>query len=269
MFALHARIGVFLLIALFSALHCSIAQSWPMSSQQAKNDIIVPSIQDPPPKALTALPEEEGGMTGEFTVGYDTRYLFRGFSMLNEYGWSQVQLTMPLNDKLSFSFTPYVGRSMRGNYAEFDAIGMLDYQGEGFALGAGFLWYNYQGYYLDNQYEINLIATKELGDFEMGLLYAYEFVIQGHYLEFSLSREWALTEKVSLALSAVLAMNHNYNSPGTTLDHAYFSAALPMPLTETISLNPYLGLNWAFQGLQNQGEARKSLFGGISMNWTF
>ncbi len=225
-----------------------------------------------PESAVSADAESElpYGITAELTTSLDSRYVFRGATLGKEYLWSQAEISLPLTDRLSFDFTPYFGGTLDGRYRELNVIGVLSYGGEGYTMGAGFYWYHYpKGYFLDNQYELNLSFSKEIGPVELSFLYAYEFEIEGHYTELSLSHERELSENLGLSLTAAVAGNRNYNSDGSSFDHAFFNLGVPITICKNGTLTPYVALNWAFDGLQDAGEPETTLFGGVSLSWSF
>jgi hypothetical protein len=230
----------------------------------------------PPPTLAQAQPEPESastlplGITGEFSGSYDSRYVFRGATLAKNYAWGQVELDLPLSEQLTFQFTPYYGGSTDGKYRELDIIGMFAYEGDGYTLGGGFLWYHYlKGYPLDNQYEINLVATKQVGPIEIGLLYGYEFEVEGHYAELSASYQREITEMFGVSLSTTVASNRNYNTLGNSVDHACFLTGLPIKLGKSATLQPYAALNWAFADLRDSGEKKYTLYGGVQFSYNF
>lgn len=216
--------------------------------------------------------EEEGILSAEVSVGYDSFYIFRGEELWEQVVWGQVEIGIALTDSLSLTLTPWYLSATDDDFTELDLLAGLSYDA-GFAeFTAGYAGYLYpRGSFganegIDDEHEASLAVTKTFGIFEVNTLAAYNFDRDGTYLEAGVGASFELCETVALEPSAAVGYSANYYAEdGFT--HVLLTLALPVKLTETATLTPYLAGNIPLEVLEENQDAE--LFGGVALAVSF
>jgi hypothetical protein len=225
-----------------------------------------PAAPPPPP------PAAESPFSAELSVGYDTFYIFRGEELFEQVVWGQVEMSYALTDTLSVTLTPWYLSAIDDDYTELDILPSLTWDA-GFAeITAGYAGYIYpRGSWggdegIDDEHEANLGVSHSFGIFEVSTFAAYNFDRDGTYLEASVGTSFELGEVVSLEASAALGYSANYfENDGFT--HVLLTVALPVKLTETATLTPYIAGNLPLEVLDDAQD--NEVFGGVALAVSF
>ncbi len=227
-----------------------------------------PTPAVPPPAPV----EAESPFSGEVSLGYDTFYIFRGEELFEQVVWGQISLDFALTEQLSLNLTPWYLSATDDDYSELDLNASVSFDA-GFAeFTAGYAGYIYprgglggdEG--ISDEHEAFLGVAKTFGWLETGVLAAYNFDRDGMYFEATAGASIPLCAAASLDPSVGIGYNTNYfDSDGFT--HVILTLAMPVKLTETATLTPYIAGNLPLDVLDDYQDAR--LFGGVALAVTF
>lgn len=221
-----------------------------------------PAAPAPPP------PVEESPFSAELSVGYDSFYIFRGEELFEQVVWGQVEMNYALTDSLSFTLTPWYLGGLEDDYTELDILPSLTWDA-GFAeITAGYAGYFYpRGSWggnegIDDEHEVNLGLSRSFGFLDVSTLAAYNFDRDGMYFEASVGTTFELGKAVSLETSAAIGYSaHYFAEDGFT--HVLLTVALPVQLTGTATLKPYVAGNLPLEVLD--GNQDNEIFGGVAL----
>ena len=219
----------------------------------------------PPTPSSGGLFDEIGA---ELSLGYDTHYMFRGVNFGEHLIWSDLNVTLPLAEAVELNVGAWYASLAQDDYTELNLYAGLSYSvTDSFSVGLGYTWY----YFPRTEDDINEIGaslsyavTDSLG-LEFG--YYYDFETEGSYFELGSSYEIALTDAISLVPGAAVAFGDDYYgvSGGS---HVGLTLALPIQLTESASLTPYVGGNIPIDSLDDLGEDDR-VYGGVALTVSF
>jgi hypothetical protein len=224
------------------------------------------------PPALPPAAAEEPAFTAEVSLGYDTFYIFRGEELFEQVVWGQVEMNFALTDSLSFTLTPWYLSGIDDDYTELDVLPSVTWDA-GFAeITAGYAGYIYpRGSFggnegIDDEHEANLTIAKGFGFVEVSAMAAYNFDRDGTYLELGVSKSFELCAAAALDLSVAVGYSANYFSEdGFT--HVLVTLGLPIKLTETATLTPYIAGNLPLEVLDENQD--NEIFGGVALAVSF
>ena len=226
-----------------------------------------PAAVPPPP-----VTEAESAFSAEVSFGYDTFYIFRGEELFEQAAWAQVAMSFALTDTLTLSLTPWFLSAIEDDYTELDLLPSLTWDA-GFAeITAGYAGYIYpRGSFggnegIDDEHEANLTVARTFGIFEVGTMAAYNFDREATYLEASVGASFELCATASLDPSVGVGYSSDYYA-ADGFTHVLLSLAMPIALTETATLTPYIAGNIPLEVLEEGQDAE--LFGGVALAVSF
>ena len=212
----------------------------------------------------------ESGISAEVSVGYDTHYIFRGCNVGENLVWGGVDLSMPLADKLSLNVGSWYGSLADSPYDELNLLGGLTYDMGCFEVGVGAIYYyfpqgiNGGGSGFKDSLELGANIGTSIGAVDFGLGYYYDLEIEGSYIELGAETSIALCDSVSLVPGVSISYADDYygvdgfNAVGASL-------ALPIALTDNVTLKPYIAATWELDESGQQDE----VYGGVSLSVGF
>jgi hypothetical protein len=204
------------------------------------------------------------------TAGWDSTYLFHGVDVGDNWLWSKLDYNLALNDKLSFNLGAFYGHLFDYTYNELDVYGGLTYNAGPVNIGAGFTWYHYfDGSTLENQYEPYLSVSSNGLPVDVYFTGYYDFEVDGTYLETGLSKTIKLCESASLVPSVNVGYNLGYNTDEDGWNHVGVRLALPITLSKTATLTPYIAGNFALDATEGFFAEDNVFLGGISLSVKF
>lgn len=233
-------------------------------------------------------PDTDLGITA--SLGYDTNFIFRGVEFAEHWISGGVSFDIPLVDNVSlvaganYGVTADDNVTLGGIDAVFPGLSYqrLEVNG-GFAvdlgaaeLGLGYRWYNHQGdleAVLDDGHEVGLTVGTTAGPLNVGLGAYYDFGIEGWYFELAVNSEIALTDSISLVPGASIgyAKDYSWHIAGFETDGftaVNLSLALPIKLTRSATLTPYVAGNIPVDALDDAGEDAQ-IYGGVRLSVRF
>jgi len=217
------------------------------------------------------------------TVGYDMRYYVRGFWFANHNVWTSLAYSTPLTDKLSLDFfTYYVQSWTPADYNEVDAGVYMTYDAGFTKVTFGYTWYYYlNGFFGDGQgpqdwaHEVGFNSITPLGPVNFNFAYYYDLYIAANYFQAGFDTTIPVTDKIAIIPSAVVGYNvgdyYSLGTADTSFNHIGLRIDVPITLTKTATLTPYIAANFSLEGKEgvNTVEGKNELWGGVALSVTF
>lgn len=233
--------------------------------------------------SCTPAPAAESDLGFTLGVGYDTKLIFRGLDVADNWVHTSLDWNLPLTNKISLEAGAIYGVSADDSFLGVDGLSYqrlelnagLNFNLGPVDLGVGYRWYNHQGdgdILLEDGHEVGTTLSAKAGPLNIGLGAYYDFAIDGWYFEFGVNSEIKLSDRISLVPGANIGygVDYTYHIEGAAgidgFSHVGLSLALPIKLTKSATLTPYIAGNLPIDeldGLDNQ------LFGGVSLSVKF
>ena len=249
-------------------------KSFAMTSIGVLASAMYASAGSPESAPLAPVPAPEpssGGLVdeigAEISIGYDTVYMFRGVDFGDDLVWSDVNLTLPLSESLELNFGAWYAGLADDDFTELDLYAGLTYNiTDSLSVGVGFIEYFYPRTD-DEVAEVGATLGYSVAGVDFGLGYYYDFETEGSYYEVGASYEIALTDSLSLVPGVVVGFGDDYYGVSGG-NHVGLSLGLPIQLTSTATLTPYVAGNLPIDSLDDTGEDDQ-VFGGVALTVTF
>ena len=242
--------------------------------------LVAPAFAGSPGKApcpVQPAPESPLGFTA--TVGYDTDYVFRGVEFAKNLVSAQIDGNIALNKDLTFNLGAWYGASAddkaagfagAGSYGELDLYAALLAKLGPVTAGVKYTWYNYLGHagnFVEDVNEVGItLATSAAGlDFTAGAY--YDFTAEGFYFEVGASKTIAVTSRISITPGVIVSYANDYYGV-SGFNHVKPYLAVPIKLTSTATLTPYIAGNLPIDALHDLGEGSR-VYGGVSLSVSF
>ena len=213
------------------------------------------------------------------TIGYDTNYIFRGVQFAKNLVSAGLDLNLPIDKTFSLDLNAWYGVSADSSAAPFaggDSYGELDLSPTILAklgpvtAGLKYTWYHYMnnaGHFVDDVNELGLTLATSVAGFDLGAGVYHDFTAKGWYYEASVSRTIAINSWLSIQPGILISFgSHYYGVEGGNTIKPWL--AIPIKLTKTATLNPYIAGNLPYGSLHDLGEKRR-VYGGVALNVTF
>lgn len=220
------------------------------------------------PISAPVMTDTSSIFSGSISVGYDTKYIFRGVDFGDDAVWSGVDTNFDLADNLSLNLGAWYINPTGGGQDndELDLYAFLNTSVGGVDVGVGVTSYLFPEAGGD-ALEAALTLGKSIGMLDFGFLYAYDFEADGTYLEGSVGTTIEISDNVALEIGSGVGYGDGYYGV-SGFNNVYVKAALPIALTETLTLTPYVANSWAIDSLEDSGED-DHFFGGASLSVDF
>ncbi len=232
--------------------------------------------------APTITPEVDDSLGFEASIGYDSRYYFRGLWFSNHNVWTSISTSIPVTEALTFDvFGYYTDTATSLNYSELDLGASLTYDAGFASFSIGYTWfYFFNGFFGDGvgqdyAHEAFISSTIPIGPVNLNLLYAYDFFISASYAEAGLDTEIKVTDWLSIVPAAVIGFGidgyYTFGTAGSAWNHVGLNVSFPITLTKTATLTPYIAANFSLEGREdlNTIEGKDEVFGGVALTITF
>ncbi len=223
----------------------------------------------PPPPA-----DEPLGMS--VTVGYDTKYIFRGIDFGDHLVWAGLSLPVKLSDNTTFTFAPWYASAAGGgrfgdDYDELNLVGTFNFDLGFINLGVGYTYYNFPFSGADT-HEAFVTLSKSFGAVNWFLGSYADFEAdngdEGYYFETGLNTSIKLTESLSLVPEAKISYGLDYYGVDG-FNNVVVKLGLPWALTSTATVTPYVAGTFAIDSLDADLGEDSYFFGGVSLTVTF
>lgn len=245
--------------------------------------------------AQTAAAAAPAPVALDLTAGYDSEYYYRGLWFSNQNAWYNIGASKKLSDTTTANALVYYTSSndVRSQYQELDLGASVAYDAGFATITAGYTYFFFFNGYTGNGLgqtfasEFFLSAAKTVGPVNVTATYAYDLYIDAGYAELALDKTFALSDSTSLVLKAVAGYSiGGYYTNFTTgpfntgtesvWTHVGLNASLPIALSKTATLTPYIAYNLSGAGRTETNTANTSygseddqLFFGVSLKAVF
>jgi hypothetical protein len=237
--------------------------------------------------AQTAAAAAPAPVALDLTAGYDSEYIYRGLWFSNQNAWYNIGASKKLSDTTTLNALAYYTSSndRRSLYQELDLGASLAYDAGFATLTAGYTHFFFFNGYLgggDGQTfasELFVSAAKTVASVNVTATYAYDLYIDAGYAELALDKSFALSDSTSLVLKAAAGYSiggyYTLFNPGQSLGgngqniggesvwtHVTLTASLPIALSKTATLTPYVAYNISGAGREESNVGASSLGSG-------
>jgi hypothetical protein len=224
-------------------------------------------------------PPADTSLGATLTVGYDSDYVFRGVEFAKNLVSGDLDWVVPFNKVLSLDLNAWYGASANSEAAPFaggHSYGELDLSPtlnakidlgneSSLTFGLKYTWYHYMmnaHNFIDDVNEVGgnvkyTSPTIGLGTFDIWAGAYRDFTAKGWYFEY------AVDYKPGVLLSNA---SHYYGVDGGNNFKPWL--AMPINLTKTATLTPYIAGNIPYGSLRDNGEERR-VYGGVALSVTF
>ena len=237
--------------------------------------------------AQTAAAPAASPVSYDLTAGYDSEYIYRGLWFSNQNAWYNIGASKKLSDKTTVNALAYYTSSndRRSLYQELDLGASVAYDAGFATLTAGYTHFFFFNGYLgggDGQTfasELFLSAAKTVGPVNLTATYAYDLYIDAGYAELAADKSFTLSDSTSLVLKAAAGYSiggyYTQFNPGQSAGgngqniggesvwtHMTLTASLPIALSKTATLTPYLAYNISGAGREESNVGATGLGSG-------
>ncbi len=222
--------------------------------------------------AESEMPAEEGGVSVELAVGYDSHYVAFGEELFKDTVWGQIDASVTFAEKWTLEGRVWYAEVDGEAFNEVDYTSALWYDAGICDVGVGFLAFHYPrgaeggGVGATWEQEMSVWLSKSLGPVEVTYHTSYNLQREGFYTELELSGSVELTQWCALEPLVAIGYGHDYfETDGPT--HALAALGLPVKLSDQWTLRPYVAANMPLRALDDAQDLR--LLGGVSMSFSF
>ena len=231
--------------------------------------------------AQTAAAAAPAPVALDLTAGYDSEYIYRGLWFSNQNAWYNLGASKKLSDTTTLNALAYYTSSNDRNslYQELDLGASLAYDAGFATLTAGYTYFFFFNGYLGGgagqtfASEFFVSAAKTVGPDNVTATYAYDLYIDAAYGELAVDKTFALSDSTSLVLKAVAGYSFGgyYTSFGgnglnngteSVWTHVGLNASLPIALSKSAALTPYIAYNVSGAGREESNSAASGFGSG-------
>ncbi|MFZ4763453.1 MAG: TorF family putative porin [Roseimicrobium sp.] len=248
------------------------------------NSLLIPALSafaatafaGEPAKAPAPVQPTEEPLGFTVSVGYDSNYVFRGVLFADNLVTAAIDGTLPLTDMLSLNVGAWYGTSAddsgvfgaTGSFHELDLYGALLADLGPVTVGAKYTAYLYDGdAAVDDINEVGLIAAATVGPVDVTGGAYYDDATDGFYFEAGVSKSIALCDRVSVVPAALVSFGDEYYGV-SGFNHVKVGVSVPIKLTSTATLTPYVAGNLPIDALDALGEDER-VYGGVTLSVSF
>ncbi|WP_009964377.1 MULTISPECIES: TorF family putative porin [Verrucomicrobium] len=230
-----------------------------------------------PAQVQPPIVEEDTSLGFSLTAGYDTDYVYRGVRFAQNLVTVAVDGNIPFTDVLSLNVGAWFGTSADDSYVgtgdsyhELDLYAALLADLGPVTVGLKYQYYLFEGDagdVLDDINEVGVLISSTVGPVDViGGAY-YDESADGFYFEAGVSKNIAITDRISLVPAALVSYAIDYYGVDG-FNHIKVSLAAPIKLTKTATLTPYIAGNIPIDALDDLGEEDR-VYGGVSLSVSF
>jgi hypothetical protein len=221
--------------------------------------------------------EEPLGFT--LTAGYDTHYVFRGTLFAENLVSVGLDGNIPLTEMLSLNLGAWYGVSAdesgvfnppggSGAFHELDLYAALLADLGPVTVGVKYTAYLYEGDAgVEDINEIGLTLSTTVGPLDVIAGAYYDDATEGFYFETGVAHTFAVTDRISLVPAALVSFGDDYYGV-SSFNHIKVQLSIPIKLTSTATLTPYVAGNFPLGDLDDLGEDER-VYGGVSLSVSF
>ena len=205
------------------------------------------------------------------SAGYMTNYIFYGVDNGKNAVWTGIDYSLesvgiPID--IGVWYINPTKDTFYDNYDELDLYASYALPSfAGIDTTLSFLAYFYPQDALETTYELTLGMAYDAGVVDLLGLIAYDFVIEGWNFQAGVSKGFAITDDMEVVLSAVIGGQNDYNSSDGFWNDISIKASLPIALSDTATLEPYIGGLFALEAIDSFQD--NLVHGGVSLSVSF
>lgn len=223
----------------------------------------------------TSSPAALADFSGEVSVGFDNRYIFRGLWFGDETAWANVSVSKEIAPSWTFSANVFYTDVMDNTlaYSEGNLGAAITNEGDYGSTTLGLTYYQFfDGFAGDNASgpagqrdatEVYLTYSRDLFYGISGSVTgAYDFRIDAAYFEVGLSKSWAICDYASIDLSVATGYGvddyYSETLSGDAADgftHTLVSLAAPIQLAPTVTFTPHVSANFSHEARDSANSA--------------
>ena len=209
---------------------------------------------------------EPFSLGAEISGGYDTKYVFRGVDFGEHLVWGDVNIGVPVTDTVDFTLGTWYASLADADYDELNVYSGLSTDLGAVEVGIGLTWYYFPRTGGDVIEPGANIGTS-VGPVDLSLGYYFDAEISGHYIELAGESTIEISDTIALVPGASISYGQDYYGV-SGFNNVGLSLALPISLTDTATLTPYIAGSFAIDALEDLGE-NDHFYGGVALGVTF
>ena len=204
---------------------------------------------------------------GSITVGYESTYLFRGVDFGDNAPYGSLDLGMNVAPGVTLDVGAWYINPTEATFDdELDLYAWLNFAVGPASVGIGGTYYRFPEAGGDI-WEPGVTVGFDLGYFELGVGYYYDFATEGSYIETSASKSIKISDTLSINVGGGISYAVSYYGIDS-FNHAFVTAGPSITLTEHATLDIYVGGNFPLDDLSDAGED-DDVHGGASITISF
>ncbi len=210
---------------------------------------------------------EPFSLGAEVSLGYDSSYIFRGVDFGDNLIWGDVNIGVPVTDTVDVTVGAWYASLADRDYDELNVYGGVSADLGAFELGIGLTWYEFTRTDDADIVEPGANIGTSVGPVDLSLGYYFDTEVDGHYIELSGESTIEITDAVALVPGVSVSYADDYYGV-SGFNNVGLSLALPIALTDTATLTPYVAGSIAIDALEDLGED-DHIYGGVALSVTF
>ena len=190
--------------------------------------------------ALSADKVAAEDIGAEVSVGYDTDYMFRGVNLGQDLLWSDVNVSTSLSDGLDLGVGAwYANVADDAGNDELDIYAGLSTSMGDMSVDLGATYYYYPDPVAgEGTLEFGIGLGTSAGPIDLSLGLYYDIDLEAAYYEVGAATSFDLTDTMAVDVGGAIG-----NADGDTLTALTFTIGVPITLSDSASLSPYVGVN--------------------------
>ena len=214
--------------------------------------------------ALSADKVAAEDIGAEVSVGYDTDYMFRGVNLGQDLLWSDVNVSTSLSDSLDLGVGAwYANVADDAGNDELDIYAGLSTSMGDMSVDLGATYY----YYPDptageGTLEFGIGLGTSAGPIDLSLGLYYDIDLEAAYYEVGAATSFDLTDTMAVDVGGAIG-----NADGDTLTALTFTIGVPITLSDSASLSPYVGVNIPLDDYED--DFGDDIYSGLSLTVGF
>lgn len=214
--------------------------------------------------ALSADKVAAEDIGAEVSVGYDTDYMFRGVNLGQDLLWSDVNVSTSLSDGLDLGVGAwYANVADDAGNDELDIYAGLSTSMGDMSVDLGATYY----YYPDptageGTLEFGIGLGTSAGPIDLSLGLYYDIDLEAAYYEVGAATSFDLTDTMAVDVGGAIG-----NADGDTLTALTFTIGVPITLSDSASLSPYVGVNIPLDDYED--DFGDDIYSGLSLTVGF
>ena len=214
--------------------------------------------------ALSADKVAAEDIGAEVSVGYDTDYMFRGVNLGEDLLWSDVNVSTSLSDGLDLGVGAwYANVADDAGNDELDIYAGLSTSMGDISLDLGATYYYYPDPVAgEGTLEFGVGFGTSAGPFDLSLGLYYDIDLEAAYYEVGAATSFDLTDTMAVDVGGAIG-----NFDGDTLTALTFTIGVPITLSDSASLSPYVGVNIPLDDFEDVED--DTIYSGLSLTVGF